>query len=63
MGRAKRSRPKKLGRKLAFIRTKLGLTQPDLIKELNVKGDKIYPSAISLYESGEREPSLLVLLA
>lgn len=63
MGRAERARPKHLGRKLAFIRTKLGLTQPELIKELGVKGEKLYPSGVSLYEQGKREPSLLVLLA
>ena len=63
MGRAKRARPEKMGRKLALIRTRLGLTQPELIKALKAKGENIYPSGISLYESGEREPSLLVLLA
>jgi transcriptional regulator with XRE-family HTH domain len=41
----------------------LGLTQPELIKQLKVKGEKLYPSGISLYEQGKREPSLPVLLA
>ncbi len=62
MGRAHRSRPKMLGAKLWLIRTHFGLTQPALIKQLSVKGEKLYPSSISLYEKGEREPSLLVLL-
>ncbi|MGH9906163.1 MAG: helix-turn-helix transcriptional regulator [Pyrinomonadaceae bacterium] len=63
MGRAHRSRPKRLGEKLLLIRTRLGLTQPQLVKALGVKGQKLYPSSISLFELGQREPSLLVLLA
>jgi transcriptional regulator with XRE-family HTH domain len=62
MGRAHRSRPKGLGEKLFLIRTHLGLTQPQLIKLLAVKGERLYPSSVSLFESGQREPSLLVLL-
>lgn len=62
MGRAHRSRPKGLGEKLLLIRTHLGLTQPQLIKLLAVKGERLYPSSVSLFESGQREPSLLVLL-
>jgi transcriptional regulator with XRE-family HTH domain len=62
MGRSYRERPKQLGRKLALIRTRLGLTQPELINELSVKGEPLYPSSISLYEQGKREPPLLVLL-
>lgn len=62
MGRAHRSRPKLLGVKLLLIRNHFGLTQPELIKQLRVKGEKLYPSSISLYETGQREPSLLVLL-
>jgi transcriptional regulator with XRE-family HTH domain len=63
MGRAHRSRPKRLGEKLLLIRTRLGLTQPEMIKRLAVKGEKLYPSAISLFEQNRREPSLLTLLA
>jgi transcriptional regulator with XRE-family HTH domain len=62
MGRAHRFRPKLLGGKLLLIRTHLGITQPELIRRLAVKGEKLYPSSISLYESGQREPSLQVLL-
>lgn len=62
MGRSYRERPKQLGRKLALIRTRLGMTQPELIKALGVKGEPLYPSSISLYEAGKREPPLLVLL-
>ena len=62
MGRAHRSRPHGLGKKLQLIRIRLGLTQSELIKKLAVK-EPLYPSSISLFESGGREPSLLVLLA
>ena len=63
MGRAHRSRPRRLGEKLQLIRIRLGLTQADLIKQLAVKDEILYPSSISLFERGGREPSLLVLLA
>jgi len=62
MGRAHRPRPKWLGEKLFLIRTHMGLTQPELIKKLAVKGERLYPSSVSLFESGQREPSLLTLL-
>ena len=63
MGRAIRSRPKRLGEKLLLIRIRLGLTQSDLIKRLAVRSETLYPSSISLFEHGGREPSLPVLLA
>ena len=62
MGRSYRSRPKKLGRKLRLIRMTLGLTQPQMIERLSVKDEPLYPSSISEYERGKREPPLLVLL-
>lgn len=63
MGRAHRSRPHRLGEKLLLIRVRLGLTQSELIAKLAVKNEVLYPSSISLFERGGREPSLLVLLA
>ena len=63
MGRAHRARPERLGEKLLLIRSRLDLTQSELIKKLGVKTEKLYPSSISLFEKGEREPSLIVLLA
>jgi transcriptional regulator with XRE-family HTH domain len=63
MGRAHRARPKRLAEKLRLIRFHLGLTQPALIKRLAVRSETLYPSSISLFEQGGREPSLLVLLA
>ena len=62
MGRSYRTRPKKLGGKLKLIRTRLGLTQPKMIAELNVKGEPLYPSGISQYVRVKRAPPLLVLL-
>ena len=63
MGRAHRSRPHRLGEKLRLIRINFGLTQSALIDKLAVKGESLYPSSISLFEQGGREPSLPVLLA
>ena len=63
MGRAQRSRPHRLGEKLLSIRIRLGLTQSELIRRLAVKSEVLYPSSISLFERGGREPSVLVLLA
>ena len=63
MGRAHRSRPDRLGEKLLLIRSRLGLSQSELIKKLGVKSEALYPSSISLFESGGREPTLPVLLA
>jgi transcriptional regulator with XRE-family HTH domain len=63
MGRAHRSRPDRLGEKLLLIRVRLGLSQSELIKKLAVKSEALYPSSISLFERGGREPSLPVLLA
>jgi transcriptional regulator with XRE-family HTH domain len=62
MGRSYRSRPKKLGGKLKLIRLRLGLTQAELIKTLNVRSEPLRPTNISGYERGKREPPLLVLL-
>ena len=63
MGRAHRSRPHRLGEKLLLIRIRLGVTQSELIRRLAVKSEVLYPSSISLFERGGREPSLPVLLA
>ncbi len=62
MGRSYRTRPRRLGEKLRLIRMTLGLNQADMVKALDVKGEPLYPASISLYESGKREPPLIVLL-
>lgn len=61
MGRASRETPKRLGEKLLQIRTALGLSQDGMLKRLGL--DEEYGRHyISGFETGEREPSLLVLL-
>lgn len=62
MGPSYRARPKKLGKKLGLIRTRLGLTQAEMVERLAVKDEPLYSASISQYETGKREPPLLVLL-
>ena len=62
MGRSRRPRPDKLAEKLLSIRMRLGLTQLQLIEKLNLKDTVLYPTNISAYERGLREPSLYVVL-
>jgi transcriptional regulator with XRE-family HTH domain len=62
MGRSYRSRPKKLGAKLRLIRTRLGLTQPEMIAKLAVRDEPLRAASISAYEKNLREPPLMVLL-
>lgn len=61
MGRASRDVPKRLGEKLLEIRTALGLSQDGMLRRLGLAEDygRHY---ISGFETGEREPSLMVLL-
>ena len=60
MGSSRRERPKHLPRKLRKLRLEvLGLSQTELCKALGLRVDY---SAISGYERGVREPSLIVLL-
>ena len=62
MGRGRQERPEKLAEKLKGIRLKLGLTQPQMFELLDDKKIKLYVGQISLFENGQRMPSLLVLL-
>jgi transcriptional regulator with XRE-family HTH domain len=62
MGRARRSKPKKLAEKLLTIRKELGLSQAELIERLCCDDIPLYKGDISKYESGKREPPLLILL-
>lgn len=61
MGKASRQKPERLGEKLLQIREALGLSQNEMIKHLGLT-DEISRNNLSVYESGKREPSLLVLL-
>lgn len=61
MGRGSRDRPTKLGKKLAQIRKRLGLSQDGIVRQLGLSS-KVTRNDISKYERGLREPSLAVLL-
>ena len=61
MGGAKRPQPKRLPVKLRQIREALGYTQEEMVKRLGLGGN-VPRSYLSRFETGEREPSLDVLL-
>lgn len=68
MGRAARARPRCLPQKLLRIREALDVSCEVMVKKLKIEipednMPKIYPQNVSGYESGEREPALLTLLA
>ena len=63
MGSGKRVKPEKLAGKLKTIRKNLGLTAEELINRLGCSDIPLYKASISMYESGRREPPLIVLLA
>lgn len=62
MGRSRRPQPQRLAEKLLEIRTRLDLSQTQVVKRLGEAGERLQPGHISEFESGGREPSLLVLL-
>jgi transcriptional regulator with XRE-family HTH domain len=61
MGVRPRQRPERLAEKLLAIRSALGLSQAQTVKSLDAEG-MIVPGQISEFETGKREPSLIVLL-
>jgi transcriptional regulator with XRE-family HTH domain len=56
-----RPKPERLAEKLKQIRTTLGLSQTEMLMRLGVE-DLISYHRISEYESGKREPLLVILL-
>lgn len=60
MGRRGYPKPKYLPEKLLAIRRQLGLSQTQMARQLDFPG---YYTRISEFESGRRQPSVLVLLA
>jgi transcriptional regulator with XRE-family HTH domain len=62
MGNA-RMKPERLAEKLSLIREKLKLTQMEMAEELSNEKITLRKSDISRYESGMREPSLIILLS
>ncbi|HZC95884.1 MAG TPA: helix-turn-helix transcriptional regulator [Bradyrhizobium sp.] len=61
MGKSARRKPKRLAEKLVLIRTALGLSQSEMLRHLEAE-DQIDYTAISKYELGRNEPSLIILL-
>lgn len=61
MGRASRSKPARLARKLRQIRLSFGVSQDGLVERLGL-GDRITRVEISAFERGAREPDLPVIL-
>jgi transcriptional regulator with XRE-family HTH domain len=61
MGAKPRQRPRRLAAKLRQIRDALGLSQSEIVRRLGAE-DMIAFSQISEFETGKREPSLILLL-
>ena len=59
MGQKARSRPERLPAKLLAIRQALGVNQTEMAKMLE---SNLRRTRLSEYESGRREPNLLVVL-
>jgi transcriptional regulator with XRE-family HTH domain len=56
-----RQRPERLAEKLRQVRLALGLSQDEMLKRLGVE-DQIDSARISGFETGLREPTLMILL-
>jgi transcriptional regulator with XRE-family HTH domain len=63
MGQARRPQPAHLALKLRQVRALLGLSQEQMADRLKHVKSPPQPGHISEFESGKREPSLLVLVA
>jgi transcriptional regulator with XRE-family HTH domain len=61
MGSAARRRPERLAEKLLEVRRKLGLSQNGMIRRMGLT-DELTQAHLSLFERGNRVPSLPVLL-
>lgn len=59
----RRAMPKKLGKKMKQIREGLGMSQREIVKALNYKDTPLRASQISQYETGQREPTMMLVLA
>jgi transcriptional regulator with XRE-family HTH domain len=62
MGRATRSKPRHLAKKLLRIRKSLGLSQNELVQRIGME-KKLLREEISDFERGKRVPPLSILLA
>ena len=59
----RRAMPKKLGKKMKQIREGLGMSQRQIVEALNYKDTPLRASQISQYENGNREPTMMLVLA
>ena len=59
MGRSRRNKPLKLSHKLLAIRKRLGKSQPEMARALELT---VHYSAVSNFELGTREPDLIIVL-
>lgn len=59
----KRAMPKKLGKKMKQIRLRLGMSQREIVEVLNYTATPLRASQISQYEQGQREPTMMLVLA
>jgi len=59
----RRAMPKKLGRKMRQIREGLGISQRQIVDALNYTATPLRASQISQYENGQREPTMMLVLA
>jgi transcriptional regulator with XRE-family HTH domain len=56
-----RPRPERLAEKLLQIRVGLGLSQTQMLRQLEME-ERLHYGRISEYESGKREPTLMTVL-
>lgn len=63
MGSRRRPQPLRLPAKLLLIRRSLGLSQERMAEKLSGPRSPVYPTHVSEFERGLREPSLLVLMS
>jgi len=63
MGTARRPQPKRLAAKLRKVRLLLGLTQEQMAERFKRVPSPPQAAHISRFELGQREPSLLLVLA
>jgi transcriptional regulator with XRE-family HTH domain len=61
MGKGSRPKPERLAEKLRDIRLALGLSQPEMHRQLGLE-DEVEYTNISKYELGRNEPPLTTLL-
>jgi transcriptional regulator with XRE-family HTH domain len=59
----RRAMPKKLGHKMKKIRLRLGMSQREIVQALKYHDTPLRASQISQYEQGQREPTMMLVLA